>query len=73
MNAVAFISCSKSSLPQAKMEMAKTVLIANRTMFSSVLSHVDDVQLCAETLRGKQEQIVTWWLCWKLAEVFTIV
>ncbi len=53
MNAAAFISCSKSSLPRATMKNAKTVvcvLIANRTVFSSVWSRVDDVQWCAETL-----------------------
>lgn len=54
------------------MEMAKTVLIANRTVFASVLSHVDNVQLCAETRRGTRGHAVTWWLCWKLAEAFTI-
>ena len=24
-------------------------------------------------LRGARGQIVTWWLCWKMGEVFTIV
>lgn len=36
--------------------------MANRAMFSSVWSHVDNVQHCAETLRGTWGQTVMWWL-----------
>lgn len=55
MKSVAFISCSKSTQPQAEMKMAKNCgyfLISDRTVLF-LLSHVDNVQLCArESERG---------------------